>query len=275
MTEQISFKDEISEIQEIEMGALKELIRICDKHNIKYYLIEGSLLGAIRHGGMIPWDDDIDVGMFRKDFERFLKVVKKEARPPYKCLNYREKSGYIDFITQFVDTGKFVRTSYRAKDSIMNVWVDVFIIDGMPTNKVLHFIHKYKLLYRKLIMMWSDLDHYLVTGRKRSLFEKVLITFCRIFKLNRVINTYKALVKMDKAMICPNDTNTVNFMSEYKWRTEFPKAYYGEGRMVQFGDLTVRIPDKAEEILVSLYGNYMELPPENERYKHSLTLVRE
>lgn len=268
-------QEEIRELQAIEMGILGELIRICDENQIKYYLMEGSLLGAVRHQGMIPWDDDIDVGMFREDYERFLEIADNEARAPYKCLNYRNREGYIDFITQFVNTEKKIMTSYRAKDAVMNVWVDVFVIDGMPVNPVHHFLHKYRLLYRKLIMMWSNLDHYLVTGRERSGLEKILIRICRVFKFERYINNYKALSKMDKAMVNGNKHNTINFMSEYKWRTEFPRDYYGNGRMVPFGGLTVRIPDKAEEILASIYGNYLELPPEDKRYKHSMKLIRE
>lgn len=270
-----AIREEIGELQAIEMGILRELIRICDENQIKYYLIEGSMLGAVRHRGMIPWDDDIDVGMFREDFERFLKIAKKEAQAPYKCLNYRDREGYIDFITQFVNTEKKVMTSYRAKDAVMNVWVDVFVIDGMPAGPVRHFLHKYRLLYRKLMMMWSNLDHYLVTGRERSGLEKILICFCRVFKLEKYINNYKALCKMDRAMVNSSKDNTVNFMSEYRWKTEFPRDYYGEGRMVPFGDLTARIPDKAEEMLTSIYGDYLELPPEDKRHKHSMKLIRE
>ena len=65
----------------------------------------------------------------------------------------------------------------------------------------------------------------------------------------------------------------INFMSEYKWRTEFPESYYGDGRIVPFDGLMVRIPDQAEKILESVYGDYMQLPPEENRYKHNLTIV--
>ncbi len=124
-------------------------------------------------------------------------------------------------------------------------------------------------------MMWSDLDHYLVSGRKRSILERVLISVDRFCHFEKYISTYKALQKMDKVMFYAKDENTVNFMSEYKWKTEFPKEYYGEGRMVQFGDIIARIPDKAEEILSSIYGDYMKLPPEDKRYKHSMKLIKE
>ena len=267
-------QNEIAEIQAIEMNILEELIRICDKHGIRYYLIEGSLLGAVRHRGMIPWDEDIDVGMFREDYERFLKIANIEAQPPYKCLNYRDREGYKGCTTQFVNTEEKVVTAYRAKNAVMDLWVDVFVIDGMPSDMIRHFIHKYRLLYRKLILMWSDLDYYLVRDRKRSVFERILIGICKAFRLGRYIDTYSALARMDQAMVNGNTENTINFMSEYRWKTEFPKDYYGEGRMVRFGELFVRIPDKAEEILTSIYGNYMELPPEKKKYKHKMKRIR-
>ena len=105
--------------------------------------------------------------------------------------------------------------------------------------------------------------------------EKILINMCRLFKFEKIIDNYTALVKMDKAMSAQKDGNTINFMSEYRWRTEFPIDYYGDGKMTPFGNLNVRIPSKAEEILCSLYGDYMALPPEDKRYKHCLTLIKE
>lgn len=270
-------RQSVKEIQKIELGILKEFVRVCDVNHIKYYLVEGSLLGAVRHQGMIPWDDDIDVAMFREDYEKFLKIAPKELKPPYILSDFRRKEGFIDYISQINDLGYQVKTSYRKKDAIMNVWVDVFVIDGMPSGKIRHFFHKYNLLFHKMLMMWSDLDHYLVTGRSnRPLYEKVLIKLCQVFHFERIIDTQKALERMDRCMkrVKPVTGGTViNFMSEYKWRTEFPESYYGDGRIVPFDGLMVRIPDQAEKILESIYADYMQLPPENQRYKHNLTLV--
>lgn len=266
---------EIGEIQAIEMDILRELIRICDKNGIRYYLMEGSLLGAVRHKSMVPWDDDIDVGMFREDYERFLQIVKAEIRAPYRCLTYRDREGYKECIAQVVNTEEKVVTSYRAENAVMNVWVDVFVIDGMPADPVRHFFHKYRLLFRKLILMWSDLDHYLVRDRERPWYEKALIRFCKVFRLGKYIDNYTALVRMDRVMANGSKENTISFMSEYRWKTEFPMEYYGEGRMAAFGDLSVRIPDEAEKILTSIYGDYMKLPPEDKRYKHKMKLIRE
>lgn len=273
----MGIKQDIEKIQNIEIGILKEFIRICNSNNIKYFLVEGSLLGAIRHHNMIPWDDDIDVAMFRDDYEKFLKIAPKEINAPYIISNFRMRNGYIDYITQINDSEYRVSSSYRKKNDITNVWIDVFVLDGMPRGRIQHFLHKYNLLFHKMLMMWSNLDHYLVTGRKnRPIYEKLLIKLCRILHFERFINVRKALESMDRCMkkVRPvRGGNVINFMSEYKWRTEFPESYYGDGQIVSFGELMVRIPVQAEKILESIYGNYMELPPETERYKHSLIIV--
>ena len=272
-----NYLEELAEIQNIEMNILKEFIRICDKNNIKYYLLEGSLLGAIRHKGMIPWDDDIDVGMFRDEYEKFLRIAPKEIEAPYIISNFRLRKGYKDYITQISHSEKFVRTQFRKKDDVMNVWIDVFVIDGMPKGPIKHFLHKYNLLFHKLIMMWSDLNHYLVTGRmNRPWYERFAIYLCRVFHFEKILDSMSALEHMDRCMKSKSVSktlNTINFMSEYKWRTEFPIEYYGNGKLWPFGPIQAMIPDKAEDILKSIYGNYMELPPEDKRYKHSLKLV--
>lgn len=270
-------KQNIEQIQKIEMEILKEFIEFCDSNQIKYFLVEGSLLGAIRHKGMIPWDDDIDVAMYRDDFERFLKIAPEGIHVPYVISNFKIQNTYVDYITQINDSRYSVRTSYRKKDDVVNVWIDVFVLDGMPRKRVQHFLHKYNLLFHKMLVMWSDLEHYLVTGRKnRPMYEKMLIWLCKKFHFERFIDTKEALEKMDQCMkkFKPvKDGNVINFMSEYKWKTEFPESYYGDGIIVPFGDLMVRIPVQSKKILESIYGNYMELPSEDERYKHHLVIV--
>lgn len=269
--------DQLKRIQEKELCILKEFIRICEKYGLRYYLVEGSLLGAVRHQGMIPWDDDIDVALFRNDYHRFLQIVQKELPKSFECHNYNFSGQYIDYITQIVDTETLVETPYRRQKEVKHLWIDVFVIDGMPKGKVKIELHKCNLLYRKLMLMWSNLDHFVVNRNNRPIHEKVLIWFGDTFHMDKFLSTEKQLKKMDYCMrrfsTCESE-ETVNFMSEYRWRTVFPRSYYGQGRMVPFEGFTVRIPERSEEILSSIYGNYNELPPEDKRYKHSFIVLR-
>lgn len=270
-------KHQLKAIQQAELNILKEFIRICEKHGLRYYLVEGSMLGAVRHEGMIPWDDDIDVALFREDYERFLQVAQQELPHPYQCRNFALTEGYMDYITQLVDTTTLIESPYRREVEVKPLWVDIFVIDGMPEKGLAAKLHKFKLLYRKLLLMWSDLDHFVVQRANRPLYEKILIRVGDLCHTSAVLSTEKQLRKMDAAMrrCSPKDTGmTVNFMSEYKWRTVFPAGYYGEGRMVHFEDFTARIPNQAEKILTAIYGDYMQLPPEDKRYKHSMTVVK-
>ena len=267
---------ELKKIQQVQREILREFIRICEENHLTYYMAEGSMLGAVRHGGMIPWDDDIDVCMPRADFDRFISIANTCLRPPYHCRHYESEQGFIDYIVQIVNREETAYTSYRTENEKINLWIDVFVLDGMPEGKLAHKARKFNLLARKLMLMWSDMDHFVMKRPNRPALERGLIWFGRTFHLSRFINSKKALKKMDRCMkACPLTENglCVNFMSEYKWRTEFPVSWYGQGRMVEFDGQTVRIPDKAEQMLASIYGDYMQLPPEGQRYKHGLHLT--
>lgn len=267
---------QLKKIQKIELDILKEFIRICDKHDLRYYLVEGSMLGAVRHQGMIPWDDDIDVALFREDYDEFLKVAADELSFPYEIRHYSKTEGHIDYIAQVVDTTTCIESPYRRDVERKPLWVDIFVIDGFPAGKVSAMLRKGHLLSRKLLLMWSNMNHFVVNRAKRPTYERILIWIGDTLDTSRFLSTEKHLKKMDRAMrSCDSEKTgcTVNFMSEYKWRTVFPVDWYGEGRMVPFDGITVRIPDRSEDILTAIYGDYMKLPPEDQRYKHSMTVI--
>jgi len=269
-------KTQLNAIQNIERAILQEFIRICDKHHLRYYLVEGSMLGAVRHQGMIPWDDDIDVALFRADYEKFLKVAKEEVQHPFALRHFSQTQDHIDYIAQLVDTTTCIESPYRREIERKPLWVDIFVIDSFPSGRLTAKIHKGRLLYRKLLLMWSDMNHFVVNRAKRPLLERILIRIGDALNTSKFLSTTKQLQKMDRVMCScdPRKTGcTVNFMSEYKWRTVCPSDWYGKGRIVPFDGFSVRIPDKAEDILSCIYGDYLQLPPEDQRYKHSMTII--
>lgn len=267
--------DNLHRIQAMEREILREFIRICEKHHLKYYLVEGSLLGAIRHQGMIPWDDDIDVAMFRPDYERFMQIAPGELQNAYALHSHRFQPDYIECITKLVNRNQYVVSDAKGTPFTTNLWIDIFVIDGMPKGRIAYQLHKYRLLATKLMLMWSNVDHY-ATARKRPFHETLMIAAAKRFHFSRFIRTSAWLNRLDRAMArIPADEHhdTVMFTSEYRFRSVHPFDCYGKERIVPFDDLTVCIPQKAEEMLSRVYGDYMQLPPEEGRYKHKLQLL--
>ena len=267
--------DDLQQIQQIERDILRVFANICRKHDLRWFLTEGSLLGAVRHGGMIPWDDDIDVALFREDYEKFLRAVRDELPEGYSCRNYRWDNDYIECMTKLEDTRHMIRSSAKGKTFETNVWIDIFVIDGMPSGKLAGKIHRFRLLAGKLRVMWSNIDHY-VTARKRSKYEEFLIKLAKILRTDKLINTHKALHSLEKVMASVKvrpEGRTVNFISEYRFKTECETSSYGKGLETDFDGIAAVIPEKYDRILRKEYGDYNILPPESERYKHRLELI--
>ena len=267
--------DNLLRIQEFERCILREFIRICEKHQLRYYLAEGSLLGALRHQGMIPWDDDIDVAMFREDYERFMEIAPGELGEAFELHSYRHKPDYIECIAKIIDRNHYVRSDAKGTPFTTNLWIDIFVIDGMPKGKLAFRLRKLHLLAAKLMLMWSNVEHY-ATARKRPRYEELMIAAAKRFRFSRFISTAVWLRRLNRVMASiPADPahDTVIFTSEYRFRSVHPYDFYGAPRQVPFDGMTVCIPQKSEEILRRVYGDYMQLPPEESRYKHKLQLV--
>lgn len=267
--------DNLRRIQALERNILREFIRICEKHQLRYYLVEGSLLGAVRHQGMIPWDDDIDVAMFREDYERFMQLAPGELNDPFELRSYRHQADYIECIAKLADRNQLVRSDAKGAPFTTNLWIDIFVIDGMPKGKLACKLRKLHLLTTKLMLMWSNVEYY-ATPRKRPYYESFMIAVAKKLHFSRFIDTAAWLRRLDRAMArvpAAPDRDTVIFTSEYRFRSVHPFDSYGNPREVPFDDMTASIPQKAEEILSRVYGDYMKLPPEETRYKHKLQLI--
>ena len=126
---------ELEELHQIETDILTAIDEICRKENIRYYLAGGTLLGAVRHKGFIPWDDDIDIAMPRDDYERFLKVMRKGAHPYYKILALEYKEDYPYTFAKVVDTRTRLQEEIGKDLPEMGVFIDIFPLDGMGDDR--------------------------------------------------------------------------------------------------------------------------------------------
>lgn len=266
----------IEVVQKESLKCLETFMRACEVKNLNYFLFFGSLLGAIRHKGFIPWDDDIDIAMPRADYDRFVEEYGEHYFSDdyfldgYNCAQYLngQPNVRINFKHLLIRKDKESCVSYH------NAFISIFPIDGLPDNKIRCKIHIFmtKLLYGLLRLSrsaHSDVDKL----PNRSMKEKFLIKIHKIIPIGKLVsprliaqtyNKYRSRYdyKKTKNAIASWDNNI--YMSETM--TNFQK--------VPFDNLSCMIPSGWDAILKVLYGNYMELPPlKNRMPEHGVELV--
>lgn len=265
---------ELQRVQEIGQQILDEFDRVCRKYNICYYLIGGTLLGAVRHKGPIPWDDDIDVVVFREEFIKFEKAVEQEWKERRFLLHkpsdfangkWMDWTNRIVWMEESMPHIQYIEVGAEAAGKIVGkASIDVFVIDALPKEK----FRQKKLFLNVLIdyglamghRAFMDYSYYTVWQRiviwilssigKRISMEKI------IFRYNRHITKYN------------NIDTPYCFGSNYAWKyflDVYKKEWFGKGSMVIFGGKEYCAPANPHEVLHKTYGDYMTLPPEEKR----------
>jgi len=264
-------KTNIDKLHAADMKIVKKIIDICDKNGLLYYALGGTMLGAVRHKGFIPWDDDIDLGMPRKDYELFLKTAPALLDKNFKIVNYKTDSDYHYYITriQDVDT-KVVETRYEHEGRYSHVSVDIFPIDGSPNNKLLRRIFYFRILSHRA-MMSLHYKNGIDPDRKRGFMEKTLLAFMKILPTDKMFNAYNQKEIIDqilKKYDMWKSTVSGNIMGAYRTVEMVPTEWYGKEAFYQFEDIQIRGLKEFDKYLSHLYGDYMKMPPKDSRKVH-------
>ncbi len=254
-------------IQQIETYILKDFKKFCEENEIKYFLVAGTLLGAIRHKGFIPWDDDIDIGMLRTDFDRFINVCKtkldkekyflqvpetEEASADYGIARIRLNNTHIT-----IESRKNVETHD-------GFFIEIFPYDNMPDNKLLAKI--YGNAFAVLKRVYAIRKGYI--SNPRTLYAKLAVNFAKFLLLpfkNATLELwlqkypYKYFNKNVKQVSVLND-GYAHEHHDYQNVSELSTAIF-EGEEFP-------IPKDYNKFLTEQYGNYMQLPPKEEQVNH-------
>lgn len=261
-------KEELCKQQKIELEILKEFICVCNTLKLRYYAICGTAIGAIRHKGFIPWDDDIDVCMPRPDYESFLRQGQKLLSPNLFLQTNLTDPSYPNNYAKIRDnTTTFVELAVKDINMNHGVYIDIFPIDGVSKNRFQRVIFKaMKLLYSMRI---NSIYHHSKCRHNRSFKGKILQLFSIIatcpFSLNEVITKRDKLFKKYSFDSCDIVANHCGAWGD---REIFPKVYFGEGITKKFEGIDIVIPIKYDQLLKNVYGDYMKLPPEEQRVTH-------
>lgn len=238
-----------------------EFKKICKQNNLKYFIIAGSLLGAVRHGGFIPWDDDIDFAMPRPDYKRFLELA-KEINFPYKLRDFsvdREEYGFCfakldDTQTTFIEKS-LSNFQYRG-----GVYIDIFPLDGTFDIKILQSIHLFIIWH---LVRLREIAYISKIKPQKGLIYNIALRIvqktCRGKILFTIINFFLTLKDYKKAKYIGN------LVWGYKEKEIIPKTYYEPYSKIVFERDFFQSPAQTDAYLKAIYDDYMTPPPKHER----------
>lgn len=258
-------------LHQVDLEIAQDVVRICQEHGFKYYMLGGTMLGAIRHKGFIPWDDDIDFGMPRDDYECFLEVAPRELAHHLKVVNYRTDPNFQYYITRILDTQtKVVEERIGNNNKYTHASIDIFPVDGTPNNVFLRKIYFFRVLYHRALMSLCYKDS-IDRKRSRGTAEKLLLWVMERIPVEKLTTPYKQKCKIDKLLRSQRVEGSKyigNIMGAYRTREIVPAEYYGQGKFYDFENTQFMGMDMYHEYLTHTYGDYMELPPEEHRKTH-------
>lgn len=271
-------KVEINEIEEISLRdahfimleILREVHRICEKHNIRYFLSDGTLLGAVRHKGFIPWDDDLDISMPREDYDKFMKIAPSELTEDYFMQTIETDPYYkLYHVPLKIRHNKslFLEEGEDNKKYHQGIYIDIFPLDKAPDSKA-------KFSFQ------SKLSKFLLVA-KMKIATRDFPSFNFFFRTITQMLGKLVSFKIVKGIL----------FATHKWNKESKGEYYTQGveliwsnafkaedlfplKKIQFEDGEFWAPNNAENILTEMFGDFMKLPPEDQRYYHARFIGR-
>lgn len=262
----------LRKIHEAELEVLKDFIKICDENNLRCMMLGGTMLGAVRHKGFIPWDDDIDMGMPRNDYERFIEIFKENSNKNLYLNYYKNQQEYITYPLKLESTKVKLINRSGSIERTVNVWIDIFPLDGMPNGNIKRKVHQIRLLVCRALMQLAQFKYVAVNYKKRPWYEASIIKFAELFPIiSKVLsNSYFAneIDRLLKKYPFENANHIVNFMGAYKFREMFPKNIYNETSLYPFEDMILPGCKDYDFYLKQMYGDYMKVPEDKDKNKH-------
>jgi lipopolysaccharide cholinephosphotransferase len=255
----------LEKLHKTELEILDEFVRMCNKHNLTYFLVGGTLLGAVRHKGFIPWDDDIDIGMPRDDYELFIKISKHELNKKYYLQSYRTYKYYwLNFAKIRKNNTCFIEDTERPhlESDHRGIFIDIFPYDNIFCFEIIQKIQG--------ILIQKILNIFHVKRYKKDNMKNIYINLKkRIYDLI----PYKLLHLLQNTIMKLGAKNHyfISWGGRYEYKKEiFNKNIFFPLVKIEFEKKYYNAPNNSNFYLTQLYGNYIQLPPPEERKGHDL-----
>lgn len=255
-------KIELEDIKKITKEILKDFDCVCRTNNIRYSIAYGTLLGAIRHNGFIPWDDDIDVIMPRPDFELFSDIWKEKLNPTHRFISIDNTREFMAPLAKIIDTRTVLKEEGHPSRIKIGVYIDIFVYDGMPSEENLQ-----RKIYKRVNLLqrgWSFGECY--NKEKTNLFLRPIRLLCNQTNIARYISIYMNHFAKRYAFESSEYMGN-NMFGEYRDRSKylFKSSEFNDLIDYNFDELVVLGFKEYDKFLSRWYGDYMQLPPKEKQ----------
>lgn len=265
-------------LQQVALDMASAVDYICDSKGLRYSLGFGSLLGAVRHQGFIPWDDDIDLLMPREDYDTFAEVAASEL-PDYYKLQHFKMGTSNRYVMRVVNMRVPIHLeSYDSEFNDMHAWLDIFPLDGLPSSYFARRIHYWKVLWHKAMCAFATFDETVNRHRPgRPIIQQSIIDFCSVTHFGSWMNANERLQKYDAALKFYNfQASETCFCAVGPYDAEkmtWPRKVFDNLIKFPFEDRVFCGPADYDTVLATLYGDYMTPPPKEQRAVHQIEVV--
>ena len=255
-------------------GVMRHFIAICKEHSLTYFCCGGTAIGAVRHHGMIPWDDDVDVFMPRPDYDRFVQIASRQLPDGLELMTPYSKADYPLYFVKLCDSRTTLQEEVEVP-CVYGLYIDIFPIDGAPDDieqaraMERRFTKtKHKLEAISSHVSFADYLHLLTQPKEWGRFaRKTLAFFCRQAYRRKLLRQMEAICRQYDYN---SSTLVAVYCGSYGPKEVFPKAWLQGQVMFAYEDMEVALPSGYDNYLRQYYGDYMQLPPVEKRISHHL-----
>lgn len=265
----------MEQVHKIQLEMALEVKRICEKHSIKYSIIAGTLLGAVRHKGFIPWDDDLDIGMLREDYEKFIAVSVNELKDEYFLQTWETDPNFALPIAKLRKNDTKYIEQNSSKANIHNgIYIDIFPYDNVPSSLFLQKVQNgTTYILKRIILVKQNYEVWNENERFKKLIYELIGFITKPMSIERTKQLlYKHMIKYNTDIT----EKIVIFGGAYGyWKESIQRSWLANLSNIEFEDNELLGPQDYSDYLTYYYGDYMIPPPENKRYnRHQIIEIK-
>lgn len=263
-------QEKLDNLHRVLVEILDYVVEICEKNGLTYFLVGGTALGAYRHKGFIPWDDDLDIAMPRQDYNNLIDILRSDNNKTYLLQDeFNEDNYFLPFIKIRKKNTLFLEAIAKGLYNNNGIYIDIFPIDYVDNYKSVGFkisltmirVIGYVLRFRTCQELYKEKE-----SKPKFFLSKLLSLF-----FSRISNKRLLEIQRKKIYSFKGNSNRffINFASVYSWKKEvFNYGDYLPVKEIMFEGKKYKCPSNIEKYLSQVYGNFMELPPEDKRHSH-------